>query len=403
MKRISLIISLLLVATFALSADTEPTTKVRITGGDETADGADVVFTFGKWRLATDSVTVIDQIFGRDPHATSWFFFGTSPDEAEDADGIGSAGDTVRVQIPAAVSPIGTTLYPAVDVTTTVSAACVADANPERCVAIDVCTDLENDANFQAAQWNCIVIKDHSGVFIESKLFNEFGNRSSWTVTTTGTTSVVKAFLEIETRGLPTELSRSPNNPRQGILGIAGTVTSIPGGVGNIVLESFKSTSGESDMRVDGSTTPIAFRVECDPDDEKLINEVRIFGGCNGIKFGQFLCKNQPLTNGIEFSLRSEGNPLTFPFPIKRTEGLKNKFAFGVAGPGGNFRLDIQSGGDQLLAAFLFPQPAIIRKCGTAPTPDDFMQFLIRDNLTGSPGGNLDELEALVQGFRKEP
>jgi hypothetical protein len=300
------------------------------------------------------------------------------------------------------VTPLGV-IYPAVDVTTTIQASDVADPNPERAVAFRVCADLEADANFIDAAWHCEVIKDHSGVFIENSLFNEFGERTSWALTCSGTTSCVQAFADIDRRGLPTELSRSPNDPRQGILGIAGTVTSIPGGVGKILLEEFKDSGGSPDMRVNGSNTPVEFTISCAQDEEKLVNEVRLFFGCNGIKFGQFGCKNTALSNGIQFELRSEGTTLVFPFTFKTTEDLKNKFAFGTAGPGGNFRVDIQAGGDQLVASFLFPQPAIIRECGAIPQPDDYMKFTIQDNLSGSQGGNLQEMEAIVQGFRQEP
>lgn len=392
---------LFLIFPLLLAADSTPHMNTKVCGDDEVYC-ADVFNVNSVKRLATDSIVTVEQVFGQDPHATTWFYLGTAPDAAEDADGIGSAGDTVRVQIPAAVTPIGT-VYPAVDVTTTVSAACVADPNPERCVALDICTDLEGDANFIAAEWDCTVIKDHSGVFIESDLFNEFGERTTWTLSTTGTTSAVKAFDDIIRRGLPTELSRSPNDPRQGILGIAGTVTSIPGGVGDILIETFKDSGGSEDMIVDGSATPVDFRIECSSTEEKLVNEVRIFGGCNGLKFGQHLCKNTALTNGVQFELRSEGQTLTFPFTFKTTEDYKNKFSFGPAGAGGNFRIDVQAGGDQFIASFIFSQPAIIRKCGQVPSPNDYMQWTIQDNLTGAQGGNLNEFIAIAEGFNQEP
>lgn len=401
MKQRFLALSVLASSIMLVGADSAPVMNTKVCGDDEIYC-ADVELINSKRKLLTDATVTVEQVFGQDPHSTTWGYFGTAPDAAEDADGIGAAGDTVRIQIPGAVTPLGT-VYPAVDVTTTIQASDVADPNPERAVALRVCEDLEADANFQTAEWNCIVIKDHSGLFIESDLFNEFGERTSWDFTCSGTTSCVKAFDDIIRRGLPTELSRSPNDPRQGILGIAGTVTSIPGGVGDILIEEFKESGGSPDMRVNGSSTPVDFTIDCDADEEKLINEVRIFAGCNGVKFGQWLCKNQALTTGVQFELRSEGQTLTFPFTFKTTEDLKNKFAFGTAGPGGNFRIDIQAGGDQIVAAFLFPQPAIIRRCGSIPTPDDYMKFTIQDNLTGSQGGNLNELEAVAQGFRQDP
>jgi hypothetical protein len=343
-------------------------------------------------------VVTVEEVFGQDPHATTWFYPGTRLD----ASGIGAAGDTVRVEIPEAVSPIGTTLYPAVDVTTTITAGMVADDNPERAFAQQMCLDLESDANFQTSKWNCIVIKDFSGVFIENKLFNEFGERSTWTVSATGTTVVTPAFADITRRGLPTELSRSPNDPRQGILGISGTVTATPGGVGDILLLEFEDSGGSPDMRVDGSSTPVEFTVDCAPVQERLIQEIRVFGGCNGLKFGQHLCKNQKLTNGVTVAIRSDGELLNL-LPLQSTEDWKNKFAFGPAGPGGTFRIDVQAGGDQFVSSFIFDPPAILRPCGTVPIPDDGIIITINDNLAGSTGGNLDEFAALAQGFEREP
>lgn len=347
----------------------------------------------GKNRLLTDSVVTVEEVFGKDPHATSWFYIG----DAKDADGVGAAGDTVRVQIPAAVSPIGTTLYPAVDVTTTVTAAMVAADNPEKELATQICLDLEADANFTLAEWDCIRIKDHSGVFIASELFNEFGERTSWEVTATGTTTVTKAFVAFERRGLPTELARSPNDPRQGILGISGTVISTPGGVGDIILENLKN-AGSADMRVNGSGTSVAFRLECSLTKDRLIQEVRFYGGCNGMKFGQFLCNNQKLSSGIQITFVSEQNTLVLPV-IQSTEDFKNKWSFGPAGAGSTFRIDIQAGGDQLTASLIFSAPAIIEKCGTNPLGNDYIQVDIQDRLDNI---GLNEFEAIVRGFEEE-
>ena len=93
---------------------------------------------------------------------------------------------------------------------------------------------------------------------------------------------------------------------------------------------------------------------------------------------------------------------MTLP-TLHTTEDFKNKFAFGPAGPGGNFRIDIQAGADQIVAAFVFAQPAILEPCGTVPIGDDFLRITIQDDLTGPTGGNLQEFSAMVQGFEVEP
>lgn len=180
-----------------------------------------------------------------------------------------------------------------------------------------------------------------------------------------------------------------------------GDVVTTPGGVGDISILFFES-GGSPDMIVDGSVTPVEFTIDCHASKTTFINEIRIFGGCNGIKFGQHLCKNTAggLTNGVLVEIRSDAENLTLPV-LKTTEDYKNKFSFGPAGPGGNFRIDVQSGADQFISVFNFGTPAILRKCGETPTPNDFLKITIRDDLTGSPGGNLAEFSSLIEGFRR--
>lgn len=391
--------ALLFSAPWAYSADSTPHMNTKLCGADESYC-TDVELIDGKKRALVDAIVVVEEVFGKDPHGTSWFYIGT----AEDASGVGLAGDTVRVQIPAAVTPIGT-VYPAVDVTTTVTSGMVASSNPEVALATQICTDLESDANFLSAQWRCIKIKDHSGVFIESKLFNEFGERTAWSVTATGTTVITQAFTSFIRRGLPTELARSPNDPRQGILGISGTVISTPGGIGDIIVLPLTNGSASSDMRIDCAPYVAGtcdFTLSCSSTQDRYVNSFSVFGGCKGIKFGQHLCKNSKLTNGIQIEVRSQAETLNLPI-IYATEDWKNKFAFGPSGPGGQFRIDVQAGVDQFISSWAFGNPALIRKCGTAPTPNDYIVIRIRDDLNGSPGGNLAEFSALAFGFEKTP
>ena len=180
---------------------------------------------------------------------------------------------------------------------------------------------------------------------------------------------------------------------------VDGAVISTPGGVGDILILNFLN-GGSPDMRVDGSTTPVVFTFPCDASKDSFINEIRLFGGCNGIKFGQHLCKNATLTNGVKIDIRSDAQALTLPL-MKNTEDYKNKMAFGPGGPGGHFRIDVQAGADQFVAGFHFGTPAIVRKCGTLPTPNDFITITIQDNLVGPSGGNLNEFSGLVQGFKR--
>ena len=203
-------------APFAASQKTKVCDDESDYCADVTLDGST-----GKRRLETSSIVTVQSTFGLDPQGTDFFWFG---DSLEDANGIGNAGDTVRIQIPSAQTPIGT-IYPAVDLTYTITASDVSNQNPERKVAENVCVALNADTNFITANWKCDVAKDFGYVHIASRLMNEWGTRSTWTVTCSGTTICTQAWGNIIRRSKAAELARSPNDPgRLGFFGITGTV-----------------------------------------------------------------------------------------------------------------------------------------------------------------------------------
>lgn len=386
------------------SQDARPVVVTKITGNDELLD-ADVVLKNGRNALVTDATVLVEATLGLEPVGSTWFFFG--PD-LQSADGIGAVGDTVRIQIPAAENPIGITLYPAVDYTYTVTAADIANDAPERAVAENFCLGLEADTNFITANWKCELPKDHSYVHIASRLFNEWGTRDTWSVTCSGTTECNIAFTDIARRNKASELRRSPNDPaRLGVLNISGTVLAIPGGLGQRFFEFFQNTetTPSSDLRQNCSGGSFSnqkcdFFVPLDNDEDIFVSQIRCFGGCNGLKFGQFLCKNSDISNGIEITIRSDGEENILPL-IVSTEDFKNKFSFPL--PGDAFRIDIQSGGDQFVASFAPELAFVLRKSGTfGPGNDDFIRIRLQDRLDGSQGGNLDEFQCLAEGFRQE-
>ena len=375
----------------------------QLTGGDENFIADVVQLGDGSKAVRTSGLVQIDQLFGTPADAVTWFYIGTP----SDANGVGLAGDILTVTIAAAPTPLDV-VYPAVSVQTTVTAGHLADPKPERALSLSMCADLDGDANFTVA-WKCTVLKDYSGIFINSKLFNEWGERKGcipltncFNVTATGTTTVTLAFNEIERRGLGTELQRSPNDPRLGVLGVSGSFIQQPGGVGDILYEVLEN-AGSSNMIVNGSVTPVDFRIECDPVVDKYIDTVRWYGACNGPKLDTFFCSNNALINGFLVSVRSESKDLTL-LPLKNTNDFKNKFAFGSAGPGGQFRIDVQSGEDSFTSDLTFAAAAILKKCGTNGTvTDDYIQIKVRDDITGAGGGNLSEFEALIIGFKRTP
>jgi len=393
--RLFLAVAAILAVTAAFAADSAPHMNTKVCGSNELYC-ADVELLAGKRKLITDATVTVEQVFGQDPQGTSWFYFGSS---LEDANGIGAAGDTVRVQIPAAVTPIGTT-YPAVDVTYTILAGDVASSNPERTVAQAVCSSLNGNANFIDAKWKCEVAKDFSLVHISSRLYNEYGERTSWTVTCSGTTSCNRGFDSIKRRGKPTELSRSPNDPRQGVLAIAGSVTTTPGSIGDRFFEYAKNTPASSSLLVDCSPYVAGtcdWRVNAEADKRIQIEYFSCFGGGNGIKFGQFLSKSGAggLTNGLFIEIRSQGQIFDFPL-IKTTENWKNLFATQA---GRDFRIDIQAGSDQFIAQFRPAVPFPLEPIGTVSGGDDYILVKSEDDISSG----VSQLECAAFGFEQEP
>ena len=217
--------------------DLEPVMPVQITGGDETYK-ADVTLQAGIRRLETSSVVTVQSTFGLHPQGSTFWFFGT----LDDASGIGAAGDTVRLEIDAAVTPLGV-IYPAVDYTYTIVAGDISADNPEREVAENFCAGINLDADFISANWKCELPKDFGYVHIVSRLFNEWGTRSSYDLTCSGTTTCNKGEADIEIRSKAAELASSPNDPaRLGFFGVTGTVLTIPGGLGKRFFEFFFNT-----------------------------------------------------------------------------------------------------------------------------------------------------------------
>lgn len=378
-------ILILLKASPAFSVNVEPWDNSALYD-PATGLRASVELNDGKNKLHTLAQVTVEQLFGRDNQATVWFYIGT----AEDAAGVGSAGDVVNIQMPVGVIP---SLFPASNVSVTVTSAHTSATDKEKALADSIVSALNADSNFSTA-WKAARVKDFTGVFINSKFFNEWGERTSWTATATGTTVVTKAFTDVVRRGFATELSRSPNNPRSGILAIAGQVSTVPGTIGQR-YGSYFLNAGSSDLRVNGSTTAVTFSVTTSAVYDTFIQLFKCFGGGSGIQFGKHLSQSGTgLTNGNLVSVRSDEMTTTFE-PLKKTEDYKNILATSAA----EFSVDVQSGADQFIAFYKPEVPFVLRKQGTFVSGDDYLQIVVRDNLTAG----LAQFQCYAEGFTREP
>lgn len=243
------------------------------------------------------------------------------------------------------------------------------------------------------------VVHIYSEAFSASGEFYERPNAGDFAVTIGGSPGdgvVVVGFDNLISRSKPVTISRDFDSPhRLGLFGITGNVRVEAKELADIFIEEAKN-GGSNDMRVNGTLgTPIEFTIPASPNTDLFIEELIFDAQGNGIKFGQFISRNQPLNNGLFVEIKSDNVVTTFPV-IKSTEGFKNKWA-ALGGDGANFRIDVQAGADEMLAILDFNNPFIIRVAGTFTT-DDYIKVVIRDTTTG-----LSRLNFRAKGFEKEP
>lgn len=350
---------------------------------------ADVTLQNGIRRLQTTGLVQIEELFGQDNIADTWFALGTF----EDCDGIDSAGDQIRIQIAAGCDAIEN---PAVDYTYTVTTADMSATFPEISVRDNIISGLNNDTNFKKS-WDADSIKDNGIIHISSIFIGEFGERPTsgdFDVTViTGSSVVTIAYDNIIRRGKSTSLSRDPDDKRIGILGISGNVSVSATAVDNIFETDLYNATYGNDMKVNGSVTPIIFRLDALSGFDLFVEEIRFHGTANGIKFSQFLNINTTLTNGIEVKLQSDENLTDFRH-IYITDDFKARWA-SISG----FQLDVQAGYDHFDSIRKFNSTAlpVIRAAGTFAV-DDYIQVTIADNISA-----IGSLFCTIIGFKKEP
>ncbi len=376
-------------------------TQSVIQGGNTPYLNADVVVKNFRNALVTDAFVTVEQVFGFDDFADSWFFITDTGDD----------GTIWQIDIPEGTQD--TTLPsdndPAVSVQIAVTAT---EEGDEVALRDKIIASLNADGDFNVA-WRAKLIKDNPAVHIQSKRIGEKGERLTSgdfgisfavTVGTPGFTLQDSDNDILKRRGKQNSGSRDPRDPRLVTIGISGEVQAVPGAAGDIFDQNLtddgtpspdQGGTGDPDLRANGSLgTPVEFFIGTDAEKDIFITELRFYGGGNGIQFSNFLSKNSPITNGILVEIRSDEQVKDFS-PIRTTEDFKNKWAFGS---GSNFRLDLVSGTDQFLAVLIFENPFPLRKTSTFISGDDYVKCFIRDNLTSG----LAELELRAFGFFRE-
>lgn len=371
--------------------------KINILGADTLSQDreAQVVVRSDSVRaLAVDSRTVVESTFGFDQNPDSFFRIINT----------GGAGTTWTIDIAGTSNDPSAPDrdLPAYQKVFTVQGG---EAGDELAFRDRIIQELNADTTFrQTCGFKSQNATDRAVVHIYSENFStsgEFFERPSagdFNVTIGGSPGdgvVVIGFDNVISRSKPVTIARDLDSPHKlGLFGITGSVQVTQKELSDLFVEEALN-GGSNDMSVNGSGSPIDFIIPAQLEREIFIEDLIIDGQDNGIKFGQFLGQNSPLTNGVEITIKSDNIETTFPI-LKTTEDIKNKWA-ALGGNGANFRIDVQAGADEVLGILQFVNPFIIRAQGTFTT-DDFIRVRIQDNLN-----NINRLNFRAKGFEKEP
>jgi len=351
----------------------------------------------GLTALVTDATVVVESTFGADQQ----------PDSHYTIINTGGAGTTWTFNLAATlVDPsIPDRDIPAFQKIFTIDAGEVGDEMKLRDRMVQ---EFNSDVTFRAAGLKAEKSTDRAIVHIFSEKFSlsgEFYERplaGDFNMTIGGAPGdgvVVVGFDNFISRTKQVSITKDFDSPhRLGLFGITGQVFVTAKDLSDLfIAEASKDGLGVIfDMGVNGSITPVEFRIEASPDTDVFVEELRIFGQGNGIQFKGWLTSNNPLSNGLSIEIQSDNIITQLPL-LFTTADIKNKFALGQ-GDATGFKLDIASGRDEFLGVFKFANPFIMRVAGTF-TNDDHISIVVQDNLSATQA----EIEFLAKGFEKEP
>jgi hypothetical protein len=248
------------------------------------------------------------------------------------------------------------------------------------------------------------IVHIYSTKFSASGEFYERPFPGDFSVTIGGTPGdgqVVVGFDNVISRSKPVTIARDADSPhRLGLFGITGNVSVVAKELADIFIQNATddgTPGGDKDLRTTTATalSPEEWSINSEVEKDIFIEQMIFHAQGNGIKFGNFLSQNQPLSDPINVEIKSDNEITTFP-DIFTTEDFKNEWA-ALSGDGANFRIDVQAGADEMLAILTFANPFVIRASGTF-TVDDYIKVIIRDNTQQS----IARFEFEVKGFERE-
>jgi len=370
--------------------DVRQVIRATIAGGDEVYN-ADVERISGKNRLlTTTTIASVNIPNGQDPLPDSYY---TIVDT-------GASGGTWTTSVKGTLNDPSSPDRDVADVDVNVSVT-VTEAGDELALRDKIVSAFNADAGAQAAYLKAYAIKDRAIVHVSSTKFSlpgEFYERSTaldFAVTTPVDGDVIVQYDKLESRAKPTSLGRDPNNGHNlGVQAISGSVQVSPAQLSDVFEEFAYNATHGNDLTQDGSSVEIEYFINCSNEKDKFFTELRTYLIGSSVKFGQYGSLSSKLTNGLYLELRSDGELANFSArAFKATED----FAISFAVPSNRFNIHRQPSLHLMIAAHEYPNPFVIRKCGTFTT-DDYIKVIVRDDLT-----SLTSHEVSGRGFQKEP
>lgn len=160
----------------------------------------------------------------------------------------------------------------------------------------------------------------------------------------------------------------------------------------NIVRQYMQTGGSASDMKVDGSTTPVEFTYSADPTNDIRIYEVRFILGTQNIQFdGASFGSRTALTNGVLINIASNNG--TVDSDVANLQISEDLLMFPSPA---NVILNNTGPKDILVAGILLGGGPIL-KAGTS----DKVTVTVRDDLTLGGAGELQTFKAQVFGVKQ--
>jgi hypothetical protein len=350
----------------------------------------------GLTALVTDSTVTVESTFGVVDRPFSFFTIVRT----------GAQGDTITLTVAATTSD---STSPDADAPSfskifTIQAG---EVGNEASLTSRIISELNLDSAFRTQAFlKAIKATDRNVVIIRSDKFSQSGEfwerplAGDFAVSTTGTAQVIVGFDNLVARSIPVVINPDVDSGhRLGRFGISGSVTVTSTQISDFFTAEAKN-AGSADLRVNGSVgTPVVFTIPAQ-DKQIFVEHLYFHAQGNGIQFGKFISQNTVLSNGagVYVEIKSDNVVTTFE-EITSTEDFKNKWA-AYSGDGANFKVDVQSGRDEMLAIFRRPNPFILRETRAFGVGnDDYIKVFIRSNLSGS----IAAFRFRAVGFEKEP